>query len=211
MQYYQQYPSHISMENEDINNLDEDEDNNDEDDSCWRDAIFNEFGYKSTKFKMKKLNTYFLNDKLPQRSDELLPQSSSLSATNSAIDYDGHYANGYEVLTEWPSVQPNPATRDADPEDTNSQFTERIDDKNRAESRDTKPFYDEDSDYDRSESEASSDSDSSDSDSGSDSDSSSENSDSDSATASSSEQDSESESEEGSQESEESEEGKQGK
>ena len=77
------------MENEDINNLDEDEDNNDEDDSCWRDAIFNEFGYKSTKFKMKKLNTYFLNDKLPQRSDELLPQSSSLSATNSAIDYDG--------------------------------------------------------------------------------------------------------------------------
>ena len=25
MQYYQQYPSHISMENEDINNLDEDE------------------------------------------------------------------------------------------------------------------------------------------------------------------------------------------
>ena len=89
MQYYQQYPSHISMENEDINNLDEDEDNNDEDDSCWRDAIFNEFGYKSTKFKMKKLNTYFLNDKLPQRSDELLPQSSSLSATNSAIDYDG--------------------------------------------------------------------------------------------------------------------------
>ena len=72
----------------------------------------------------------------------------------------GHYTNGYEVLTEWPSVQPNPATRDADPEDTNSQFTERIDDKNRAESRDTKPFYDEDSDYDRSESEASSDSDS---------------------------------------------------
>ena len=65
MQYYQQYPSHISMENEDINNLDEDEDNNDEDVS-WRDAIFNEFGYKSTKFKMKKLNTYFVDEKLPQ-------------------------------------------------------------------------------------------------------------------------------------------------
>merc|ERR1711871_886619 len=98
----------------------------------------------------------------------------------------GHYVNGYEVMAPWPDVQPNPATRDALPEDADRQFSDRIEEKRKSEERDTKPFYDEDSEDSASESETQSESDSNtESDSDSNSDSSSDDS-SDSSTESSS-------------------------
>merc|ERR1711871_1667923 len=72
----------------------------------------------------------------------------------------GHYVNGYEVMAPWPDVQPNPATRDALPEDADRQFSDRIEEKRKSEERDTKPFYDEDSEDSASESETQSESDS---------------------------------------------------
>merc|ERR1711871_1787369 len=95
----------------------------------------------------------------------------------------GHYVNGYEVMAPWPDVQPNPATRDALPEDADRQFSDRIEEKRKSEERDTKPFYDEDSEDAASESETQSESDT---ESDSDSDSSSDDSSDSSSTESSS-------------------------
>jgi AP-3 complex subunit beta len=106
----------------------------------------------------------------------------------SLSSFVGHYVSGYECLAPWAVVQPNPATRDATPTDSDSQlFSDKVGSAKKAADKDTRPFYDEESDRSTEDEESvDSDSDSgSESSSGSDTDSDSDDSDSDESSAAS--------------------------
>jgi AP-3 complex subunit beta len=106
-----------------------------------------------------------LSSKLAPVNQSLLEVEGMPSFTiGSLSSLVGHYVAGYECLSPWAVVQPNPATRDAAPVEADDRlFSDKAVSAKKAADKDTQPFYDEESE------KSSSDSESEDSDSSSDS------------------------------------------